>query len=303
MPVRQLSNASSADESQQDQRYDDVDRAGAGDRRRLIACGRFLDLFNGHPGLRSQDRARDEPWPVRHATLHYFATKPASCIRPALSLSSSSRNFTMSLPVMNVRLERLLLHVLFVFGGLRHFLEQVDVERLLLASILLRQEERPQHRVLHVEPFLLAGRDIVPGLRAGDLALVFDALSVEHAQRAYLTGAPHFKIFRRIIDIRLRVVADELRRRLAAGLVGQIENFAPVFFSMKTVRIWSSRLEPVPPILNGGLAFFAASTNSFTDFSGIVVLSHSTNWSKAVTATGVSSRQLNGILAEAAACR
>src|SRR3954466_9872101 len=81
-------------------------------------------------------------------------------------------------------------------------------------------------------------------------------------------------------------------------LYGRYANLAPVFFSRKTVRTWSSRLEPVPPILNGGLADLAASTNSLTFLYGSVVLSHSTNSSSAVTATGVSSRQLNGILAD-----
>ena len=37
--------------------------------------------------------------------------------------------------------------------------------------------------------------------------------------------------------------------------------------------------------------------NSFTVF-GPAALSHSTNWSIATTDTGVSSRQLNGILAD-----
>jgi hypothetical protein len=66
---------------------------------------------------------------------------------------------------------------------------------------------------------------------------------------------------------------------------------------MKTVSTWSSRLEPVPPILNGALAAFAASMNSFTVF-GPETLSHSTNWSSAITDTGVRSRQLKGILAD-----
>src|SRR5215510_9677734 len=81
-------------------------------------------------------------------------------------------------------------------------------------------------------------------------------------------------------------------------LYGRYANFAPVLFSMKTVRMWSSRLEPVPPILKGCGAAFAASTNSFTFLYGSVVLSHNTNWSIAITDTGVSSRQLNGIFAE-----
>ncbi len=62
--------------------------------------------------------------------------------------------------------------------------------------------------------------------------------------------------------------------------------------------MWSSRLEPVPPILNGGFAALAAAINSFTFLWGSVVLSHSTNWSSAMMETGVSSRQLNGILAD-----
>src|SRR5471030_3372826 len=40
-------------------------------------------------------------------------------------------------------------------------------------------------------------------------------------------------------------------------LYGRYANFAPVFFSMNTVRTWSSRREPVPPILKGGFAVFA----------------------------------------------
>src|ERR1700704_512031 len=81
-------------------------------------------------------------------------------------------------------------------------------------------------------------------------------------------------------------------------LYGRYANFAPVFFSRKTVRTWSSRFEPVPPILNGGFALLAASANSFTVLWGSWVFVHSTNWSSAMTETGVSSRQLNGIFAE-----
>ena len=43
-----------------------------------------------------------------------------------------------------------------------------------------------------------------------------------------------------------------------------------------TVSTLSSRFEPVPPILNGGLAALAAAMNSFTVF-GPSTLSHSTN--------------------------
>src|SRR5436853_5574258 len=80
-------------------------------------------------------------------------------------------------------------------------------------------------------------------------------------------------------------------------LYGRYANLAPAFFSRKTVRTWSSRLEPVPPILNGGLACFAASVNSFTVLYGSCVFVHSTNSSRASTDTGVRSCQLNGIFA------
>src|SRR3954462_4268390 len=60
-------------------------------------------------------------------------------------------------------------------------------------------------------------------------------------------------------------------------LYGRYADLAQFFFSMNTVSTWSSRLEPVPPILNGGFAFFAAAMKSFTFECGSVVLSHSTN--------------------------
>src|SRR4030081_847394 len=75
-------------------------------------------------------------------------------------------------------------------------------------------------------------------------------------------------------------------------LYGREGDFAPGFFSRNTVRMWSSRLEPVPPILNGGLAPLAAAMNSFTFLWGSVVLSQSTNWSSAMIGSGGSLRQL-----------
>src|SRR6185369_5411562 len=52
-------------------------------------------------------------------------------------------------------------------------------------------------------------------------------------------------------------------------LYGRYANFAPVFFSMNAVMTWSSRRDPVPPILNGGFAALAASRNSFVVLYGI----------------------------------
>src|SRR5712672_1127755 len=59
-------------------------------------------------------------------------------------------------------LERLLLHVVLVFGRLRELLEDIDVEGGLLGGDLARQEHGAQHQVLHVDALLLAGRDVVP---------------------------------------------------------------------------------------------------------------------------------------------
>src|SRR3954463_4350192 len=77
-------------------------------------------------------------------------------------------------------------------------------------------------------------------------------------------------------------------------LYGRYANFAPVFFSRNTVSTWSSRFEPVPPILNE--FFFASSMNSFVVLAGTSLLVQSTNSSSATTATGVSSRQSKGTL-------
>ena len=45
------------------------------------------------------------------------------------------------------------------------------------------------------------------------------------------------------------MVADELDRDLAAAFVGHVGELAADAFSRATVMIWSSCLEPVPPIL------------------------------------------------------
>ena len=119
------------------------------------------------------------------------------------------------------RLERLLFHVILVFGGLRDLLEQIDIERGLVRRDLAGQKHGAQHQVLHVETLFLAGRDVVPRHVARDLGLVCDALLVEYAERAHLAGAPHFEILRRIIDVRRNLVADELGRRLAARRIGR----------------------------------------------------------------------------------
>src|ERR1700682_6536754 len=57
--------------------------------------------------------------------------------------------------------------------------------------------------------------------------------------------------------------------------------------------MWSSRFDPVPPILNvSGLALTAA-RYSFGVLYGVSEFTHRMNWSWAIKATGVRSRQLN----------
>src|SRR5687767_12141191 len=72
-------------------------------------------------------------------------------------------------------------------------------------------------------------------------------------------------------------------------------NFVPVAFSRPTVMIWSSCLEPVPPILNLlAHADFTAATYSPAVLYGVCAFTHSTNWSSAIIDTGVMSFQWNG---------
>src|SRR5438105_14511253 len=120
------------------------------------------------------------------------------------------------------RLERLLFHVILEFRRFADFLEQRHVERRLIASHFSGQEHGAQHQVLHVDSLLSTGRNIAPGHLSCDLALVLDALLVENAERSYLAGAPDFQVLRGVVDVRLRMVADELRRGLASGLIGQV---------------------------------------------------------------------------------
>ena len=64
---------------------------------------------------------------------------------------------------------------------------------------------------------------------------------------------------------------------------------------MPTVRIWSSCLEPVPPIfILLGPAALTAARYSLAVLYGVSALTHSTNWSSAIIDTGVMSRQLKG---------
>ena len=213
MPVRQLSKPSSAASAEQQQVDDDVDGAGADDGRRIVAgaSGSSTTISMSEvaiglvvDGRRAACHASATGATAQRRDAAYFATKPASVIRLLVELVVLLEELQHVLAGEEDRLQRLLLHVVLVFGGLRHLLEQVDVERRLLRRHLAGQEHGAQHQVLHVEALLLAGRDVVPGLRVGDLGLVGDALLVEHAERAHLAGAPDFEVLRRIVDVGLR---------------------------------------------------------------------------------------------------
>src|SRR6185295_20340073 len=58
-------------------------------------------------------------------------------------------------------------------------------------------------------------------------------------------------------------------------LKGMYTNFAPVAFSRPTVRIWSSCLEPVPPILNlPAPPAFTAARYDLASLYGVSALTH-----------------------------
>ena len=72
-------------------------------------------------------------------------------------------------------------------------------------------------------------------------------------------------------------------------------NLVAVCFSIAAVMIWSSCLEPVPPIfILLGPAALVALMKSCAVLYGASALTQSTNWSSAIIFTGVSSFQLNG---------
>src|SRR4051812_35480775 len=72
-------------------------------------------------------------------------------------------------------------------------------------------------------------------------------------------------------------------------------NLVPLAFSMAAVTIWSSCLEPVPPIfILLGPAALTASTYCLAFWYGDSALTHSTKLSSAIIDTGVMSRQLKG---------
>src|SRR5262249_3724330 len=122
------------------------------------------------------------------------------------------------------RLERLLLHVVFVVGRLYDLLQQIDIECLLLRRYLAGEEHGAQHEILHVETFFLAGRNVIPRHALRDFRLVFNALLVEQAQRPHLPGAPDFQILGRIVDVRGGEAAEPLHGCPSAGLVSHIRD-------------------------------------------------------------------------------
>src|SRR5882724_7535536 len=69
--------------------------------------------------------------------------------------------------------------------------------------------------------------------------------------------------------------------------------FSDGLLTFEAVWLPTSWVAPVPPILKGGVAAFAAATKSLTLACGCEALFHNTNWSSAMTEIGVSSRQLN----------
>src|SRR3989441_138571 len=72
-------------------------------------------------------------------------------------------------------------------------------------------------------------------------------------------------------------------------------NLRPSACSSWIVRIWSSWAAPVPPILKEVGFAFTAAMYSLAALYGVSAFTQRMNWSSAIRATGVRSRQLNGM--------
>ena len=69
----------------------------------------------------------------------------------------------------------------------------------------------------------ILGEESCPASCEADVNGTVTTLLLQH-----LAGAPDLEIFGWIVDVGFGVIADQLRRRLAAGLVGQIGEFRAV---------------------------------------------------------------------------
>ena len=157
------------------------------------------------------------------------------------------------------------------------FLEQVDVKRSLVGCHLPGKEHGTQHQVLHVEPFLLAGGNIVPRHRVRDLRLVRNALLVENAQRPHLPRAPDLEILGRVVDVRCGVIADELGRGFAARLVRQISEFRAGLLLHEHGENVVLALRARAAHLERGVRCLGCGDEFLHQLYDSVVLSHSTN--------------------------
>jgi len=81
------------------------------------------------------------------------------------------------------------------------------------------------------------------------LFLVFHGLVRENAQGARSAGPPLGNVLAGVVDVGIDVLAGQLSLSLTSALIGDIGYFFPTTFSNATLMIWSSRFEPVPPIL------------------------------------------------------
>src|SRR5258706_1041902 len=179
MPVRQLSNASSA-------------ASATSSRETTTSTVRTLTTAGDiSPGGVSPPAPPTSDFDIR--SVRYEASFGHQALVELVVLFQEIQHL---LAGKEDRLERLLLHVVLLFGRLRQLLEQIDVQGGLLSGDLARQEHGAPHQVLHVDALLLAGRDFGPRFLVRDLGLVLDALLVEHAERADLVGAPDFQGFR-----------------------------------------------------------------------------------------------------------
>ena len=125
--------------------------------------------------------------------------------------------------------QRVLGQELLPFRRLRDLPEHFGVERHLLGLHGRGHVDHARHLVLvDRQALFLAGRDVAPGQRRGDLVLVLHPLLREHAQRLDLAGTPLRDVLVRIVDVGTDVLAGQLRGRLAAALERHVRELRAV---------------------------------------------------------------------------
>src|SRR6185436_1641973 len=101
------------------------------------------------------------------APLFLAVDEPGGLHQRAVALLLAAHPVGVLLAFQRGGVERTLLHELLPLRLGLHLLQDVDVVRHLVLRDAAGHEDAAQHHVLDVEPLLLAGRDVLPGLLVG----------------------------------------------------------------------------------------------------------------------------------------